>query len=122
MISSKTIKRSAIIGSLASFGTSAVAFAQNAKQQINADVNAVNPGGLSSNLTKSVQGIINVLIGIIGVVAVIMLIIGAFQFVVSSGNSDATKKAKDTILFAIIGIVVALLSFAIINFVLAQFK
>jgi hypothetical protein len=121
MISSKTIKRSAAIGSLASLVMSTQAFAQNAKNTINTSVSNVNPG-LNTNLTASVKNIINVLIGVIGVVAVIMLIIGAFRFVTSSGNSDATKGAKDTILFAIIGIVVALLSFAIVNFVLTQFK
>jgi hypothetical protein len=98
------------------------AFAQNAKETITKDVNSVQPSGLSTNLSASVKNIINVLIGVIGVVAVVMLIIGAFQFVVSSGNADSTKKAKDTILFAVIGIVVALLSFAIVNFVLANIK
>jgi hypothetical protein len=121
MISLKTIKRSTLAGSLASLGMATKAFAQNAKETINKDVASINPS-LSTNLTASVKNIINVLIGVIGVVAVIMLIIGAFQFVVSSGNADSTKKAKDTILFAVIGIVVALLSFAIVNFVLSNFK
>ena len=65
--------------------------------------------------------ITNVMLFIIGAVSVIMLIIGGIRYTVSGGDSAAVTGAKNTILYAIVGIVVALLAFAIVNFVLTQF-
>ena len=80
------------------------------------------PAGTPVNLQGQVKIITNTLLLVIGIVAVIMLIIGGLRYVLSAGNENATKGAKDTILYAVIGIVVALLSFAIVNFVLTQFN
>ena len=49
-----------------------------------------------------------------------MIIIGGIQYSTSAGDSGKVKKAKDTILYGIIGLVIALLAFAIVNFVLTQ--
>lgn len=65
-----------------------------------------------------VRNIINVLIFLVGVIAVIMLIIGAIRYATSAGDANATKGAKDTILYAIVGIVVAFAAFALVNFVI----
>lgn len=65
--------------------------------------------------------ITNVLLYILGAISVIMIIIGGLRYVVSGGNSTNVTAAKNTILYAIVGIVVALLSYAIINFVLGSF-
>lgn len=64
--------------------------------------------------------IADTLIFIVGAVAVIMLIIGGLRYVLSAGDAKNVTAAKDTILYAIVGIVVALLSFALINFVVGQ--
>lgn len=78
-------------------------------------------GGLSgASLTDSISLIVNMLIFIIGMAAVIMLVIGGFKYVFSQGNEKAVSSAKDTILYAIIGIVVALLAYAVVNFVLGS--
>ncbi len=66
------------------------------------------------------QIIVNTLLFIIGAVAVIMLVYGGFKYVTSAGDSSAVTSAKNTILYAVIGIVVALLSWAILDFVLNQ--
>lgn len=65
--------------------------------------------------------ITNVLLFIIGAISVIMLIIGGIRYVVSAGDSSAVTGAKNTILYAIVGIVVALLAYAVVNFVLGSF-
>jgi Type IV secretion system pilin len=67
--------------------------------------------------TPIFQSVANVLIFIVGAVAVIMLIIGGLRYVLSSGNSSSVEGAKNTILYAIIGIVVAALAFAAVTFV-----
>ena len=63
------------------------------------------------------QTISNVLIFLVGAVSVIMLIWGGLQYVISAGDSKRVESAKNTILYSIIGIVVALLAFAIVGFV-----
>lgn len=64
--------------------------------------------------------IVNVMLFVIGAVAVIMLIIGGIRYVVSGGDQNAVTGAKNTILYAIIGIVVAVLAYAVVNFVLTS--
>lgn len=76
---------------------------------------------LPENLTGGggiITVIINTLLSIVGVVAVIMIIVGGFRMVVSGGNEKAVADARNTILYAVIGLIVAVLAFAIVNFVL----
>jgi hypothetical protein len=63
----------------------------------------------------------NVLLFIIGAISVIMLIIGGIRYVVSGGDSGAVTSAKNTILYAVVGIVVAILAYALVNFVIGSF-
>ena len=62
--------------------------------------------------------IANTLIFLVGAISVIFLIIGGLRYVVSNGDSKNVTAAKDTILYAIIGVVVAVVSFALIQFVI----
>ncbi len=71
-----------------------------------------------AGLWSTVQTVINVVLAVVGVIAVFMIIIGGIQYSTSAGDSGKVKKAKDTILYGIIGLVIALLAFAIVNFVL----
>lgn len=64
----------------------------------------------------------NVLLFVIGAISVIMIIIGGLRYVVSGGDSSNVTAAKNTILYAIVGLVVALLAYAVINFVLTNFS
>ncbi|MGK2896507.1 MAG: pilin [Candidatus Saccharimonadales bacterium] len=73
------------------------------------------------SLTTIIGNITNILLFVVGAVGVIMLIIGGLRYVLSGGDSGQTKAAKDTILYAVVGIIVALLAYAIVNFVLGQF-
>lgn len=62
--------------------------------------------------------IINAALFLIGAISVLMLIYGGIRYTLSAGNATNVTAAKNTILYAIVGIVVALLAFAIVNFVL----
>ena len=64
--------------------------------------------------------IINVALGIIGFVAVVMIIVDGFQYSTSAGDASKVTKAKNTIMYGIIGLVIAILAAAIVNFVLAN--
>lgn len=74
------------------------------------------------SLEDSIGVILNAVFGIIGVVAVVFIIIGGINYVTSQGDPGKTKKARDTILYAVIGLIVTLLAFAIVNFVLGSIK
>ncbi len=63
----------------------------------------------------------SILLFIIGAVAVIMLIIGGLRYVISAGDASKVQGAKNTILYALVGIVVAILAYAAVNFVIGSF-
>ncbi len=64
------------------------------------------------------NSIVNAALFLIGAISVLMLIYGGIRYTISGGDSKAVTDAKNTILYAIIGIIVALLAFAIVNWVL----
>ncbi len=69
-----------------------------------------------------VKKIVNALLLIIGVIAVIMIIIGGIMYAVSSGDTQKITKAKNTIIYAVVGLVVALFSYAIVEYVFTKTK
>lgn len=73
-----------------------------------------------ANLTTLVQRIINVLSVIIGVIAVVMIIIGGLRYITSGGDSGNVSSAKNTILYAIVGLIVVALAQFIVRFVLSN--
>ena len=62
--------------------------------------------------------VVNVLLFIIGAISVVMLIIGGIRYTLSAGDSGNVTAAKNTIMYALIGLVIAFLAFAIVNWVL----
>lgn len=80
------------------------------------------PTGGPSDLGSLITKITNILMTTVGIVAVIMIIIGGLMYIFSGGNPESTKRAKDTVLYAVIGIIVAILSYAIVNFVIGNIK
>lgn len=75
-----------------------------------------------TSLTAEFKVISNTLIGLVGAIAVIVIIFGGFRYVTSTGDAGRIKQAKDTILYGVIGIVVALLAYAIVRFVGTTFR
>lgn len=103
----------------------AVAFAQT-KEDI---CKGVGLAGGTANCAEPVDGpsvdstvrlVVSILSFIVGVAAVIMIIIGGFKYITSGGDSANIASAKNTILYAIIGLVVAVLAQVIVRFVLNQ--
>ena len=70
-------------------------------------------GGIFETVSK-------VLLFVIGAVSVIMLIIDGFRYATSNGDSNQVTAAKNTIMYAVIGLVIAIFAYAIVNFVLFQ--
>lgn len=68
------------------------------------------------------HNIANALILVVGAVSVLMVIIGALKFVVSMGHPKRVESARNTILYAIVGVIVAMCSYAVVNFVLMTLR
>ena len=74
--------------------------------------------GSDADVNNIVQTVITFLIWLVGVLAVIMIIYGGILYTTSGGDPSKTKKGKDTILYGIVGLVIAILAFVIVNFVI----
>ncbi len=72
------------------------------------------------DLMTRVKSIINVVLGIVGVVAVVVIIVAGVYFILSQGDAAKIARARNTILYGVVGLLVALLAFAIVNFVLSS--
>ena len=79
----------------------------------------IDPAHNGDDLINDMNKIINVVIGVLGVVAVAVVIYGGFLFLTAQGDPGKIKKGKDSITWGIIGLIIALLSWSIINFVLS---
>ncbi len=72
----------------------------------------------TTGIANIIETVINLLSLLVGVVAVIMIIVGGLKYIMSSGDASNTASAKNTILFAIVGLVVVALAQIIVRFVL----
>lgn len=77
-------------------------------------------GGDTLNEQSLIATVINFLSLVVGVVAVIMIIVGGFKYITSGGDSGNVTGAKNTILYALIGIIIVVLAQVIIRFVIGQ--
>ena len=98
----------------------ATVFGDGCKGDTGAVCSQVTSAPASTN--KFIKDIISTLLFALGVIAVIMIIVGGIRYATSDGDSAKVKSAKDTILYAVVGLVVALMAYAIVGFVLNQFK
>ena len=73
--------------------------------------NLVGPDGVFTQITNTV-------LYVVGAVSVIILIWGGFRYIISGGDSKKITDAKNTILYAILGLIIAFFAYAIVNFVL----
>lgn len=62
----------------------------------------------------------NLMLYIAGAVAVIVIIIGGIRYITSTGDAMRIKQAKDTILYGIVGLIIAIIAWALVNFIVRQ--
>ena len=96
----------------------APASAINVFNQCNGNTSVVCTSATKDDATTKVKDIINIALYVLGIIAVIMIIVGAFRYVLSGGDAGSVTAAKNTILYAVVGLIVAILSFVIVNFVI----
>ena len=76
----------------------------------------------SNGATNLIKTIVNTLLFVVGVLAVIMIIVAGISYTTSAGDASKITRAKNTLTYAIVGLVIAFLAFAIVNWVLKIFK
>ncbi len=80
------------------------------------------PNGTCMQGPRTVSGTIrsigNAIVFLTGAISVLMIIIGGFRYVTSGGDQGSVTSAKNTILYAVIGLIVSVMAYAIVNFVL----
>ena len=69
-----------------------------------------------------VKQFVNIFLFAVGALSVIMLIWGGIRYTTSAGDSNKVQAAKNTVLYAIVGLVIAILAYAIVNMVIDKFK
>ncbi len=77
-----------------------------------------NPLGDTKDIPSLVANLIKVVLGLVGVLALVMFIYGGILWMTSGGNEQKIKKGKDTLVWATLGLAIIFFSYAIVNFVL----
>jgi hypothetical protein len=84
----------------------------------NTNLSKVNASGV--NGTNDVQVILQIVFGAIGAIALIIILIAALQFITSSGDAQETARARSTLIYAAVGLILALSAEVIVTFVLTN--
>ena len=69
-----------------------------------------------------IKTIVEVLLTAVGAISIIMIVIGGIMFALSSGDAQKAAKARSTILYAVVGLIVSVFASAIVNFVFDGFN
>ncbi len=116
----------------ASIGLTGLAHADNSvnidnKVKCGSNISGFSNGGCNSNVSGSgakieglIRSIINTFSVIVGAISVIMIIIGGFRYITSGGDSNNVGGAKNTILYAIVGLIIVAFAQVIVQFVLQR--
>ncbi len=90
----------------------------DAKTEIEKGVKDAGGDQDTRDLNVTVKTVINVMLFIIGILSVIMIIYGGIRYVISTGDATKVTNAKNTIIYAVVGLVIAIMAYAIVNWVL----
>ena len=103
--------------------TTLTADSASAQLDLESGINSAKGTGAPDNVTEDdglIKKVVNLLLWAIGIVSVIMIIIGGIRYATSNGDSNQVSAAKNTIMYAVIGLVIAIFAYAIVNFVFVQ--
>lgn len=114
--SSQTMPANNMVSSSEGGGSGSVKRAQEGLGKVNPD------GESGPGLEESIKKIMGAVFFILGIAAVAVIVLGGVTYVTSQGDPGKVKKGRDTIIYGIVGLVVALLAFAIVTFVLNALK
>lgn len=122
MIEISKLVKGVIIGATALFTSmyfTALSLAQNQFIE-DAQQGVQDTGGADGSVDGLLQTIVNVLLFLVGSVSAIMIVVGGLRFVLSRGDPQQAASARNTVLYSAVGLVVAVLAWAIVNWVLGE--
>jgi len=79
-----------------------------------------NCGDKGTGISTVVKAVINILSVVVGVVAVVMLIIGGLKYITSAGDTSGIASAKNTVIYALVGLVIVAMAQSIVYFVMGK--
>lgn len=107
------------------FGTSVLSTASlpgSASAQVSDGINTATTSEMKG---KSIDGdkgliktVVNVLLWAVGILSVIMIIFSGFRYITSAGDASKTKSAQSTLTYSVVGLIVAIMAYAIVNMVI----
>mgnify|MGYP001019427279 CR=1 FL=1 len=101
----------------------AVAPAANADYSLQGGADDAKGNGMKDGVGDAnslVKDVVNIILWIVGILSVIMLVWGGIKYTTSAGDSNKVTSAKNTIIYAVIGLIIAILAYAIVNFVIEK--
>ena len=102
-------------------GNTEIAGAVNS--EITSGMNATSAGtSTPTDANVVIKNVTNIMFFIIGAVSVIMLIYGGIRYTTSGGNTNSVTAAKNTVIYSIVGLVISILAYAIVNFVVTNIE
>ncbi len=95
----------------------------DAKDEVKKGTDMTNSGGSAKqDLPDVITTIINVMLFIAGALAVIMIIYGGIRYITAHGDEKQVKVAKDTIVYSVVGLIIAIIAYALVTFIFNRFK
>ncbi len=67
-----------------------------------------------------IKTVVNILLWAVGILSVIMIIFSGFRYITSSGDASKTKSAQSTLIYSVVGLIVAIMAWAIVNMVIKR--
>lgn len=68
----------------------------------------------------ALKTVLNIVFSLAGIIAVIVIVVGGLQYSISNGDPNKAAKAKNTIIYALVGLIIAISAFSIVNFVIGK--
>lgn len=101
---------------------SAASLSGSASAQVSEGINTATTSEMKG---KSIDGkdgliktVVNVLLWAVGILSVIMIIFSGFRYITSAGDASKTKSAQSTLIYSVVGLIVAIMAYAIVNMVI----
>ncbi|PKL72443.1 hypothetical protein CVV26_01600 [Candidatus Kuenenbacteria bacterium HGW-Kuenenbacteria-1] len=108
--------------SIATVSAATGATAESSLDGLNKVVNGTELKTGTTDLKGLILSVVKVVLGFLGIVAVIMIIIGGFIWMTAGGNEEKSKKAKEFLVNAVIGLIIVLVAYTIISWVITTLQ
>ena len=116
----KNIAASLAVAVLLAVGTVGLVGPSTSALDVQQGADAAHAGSTPGDLNTVISTIVDVLLYVIGILSVIMLIVGGIRYTVSNGAQDKVTTARNTIMYSIVGLIIAFLAYAIVHWVIGR--